>query len=121
MIEAPLPAGAGAGPPGTARIAAETTDRVELEVEATRAALLVLSDQDAPGWRAEVDGALRPIVTANYLARGVRIAPGDHRVVFRYRTPGLREGWLALGAALAAIAGWWLARRRNRGVAGQAG
>jgi hypothetical protein len=113
VIEGPLPAGVVAGPPGPARIVAEENGRVEVEVEPARLALLVLSDQFAPGWRAEVDGQPRPIAAANYLARGVWVEPGRHRVVFTYRAPGLREGWLLLALALAATGAWGLAGARG--------
>jgi hypothetical protein len=114
VVESTLPDPVPAGPAGTAAVAGETTDRVEVEVDAQRRALLVLNDQVAGGWRAEVDGRERPIVTANYLARGVWVEPGRHRVVFRYRAPGLLEGWALLAAGAAALAAWGLRRRRAR-------
>lgn len=117
VIEAPVPEAVSGGPPGAATITADRPDRIEVQVQAARRALLVLSDQDAPGWWAEVDGQPRPIVTANYLARGVWIEAGPHRVVFRYRAPGLLAGWAVLATALAAVGAWTLLRRRRRGRA----
>lgn len=114
VIEAPLPAEVPEGPPGTAVITAFGTDRVEVEVRALRRALLVLNDQDAPGWQADVDGQPTPIVTANYLVRGVWVESGPHRVLFRYRAPGLLAGWIVLAMGLAALGIWALALRRRR-------
>jgi hypothetical protein len=113
VVEGPFPDQAGAGPPGGARIARSSTDEVVVEVEALRPALLVLNDQVAPGWRALVDGTERPILTANYLARGVWVDAGRHRVDFVYRTPGLAEGWAAVGALGVALVGWGVWRRRS--------
>jgi hypothetical protein len=101
-------------PGGSARILEDAGERVEVDavVWGEGTALLVLSDQLAPGWTAELDGSPAEIVRANYLARGVWVPAGRHRVVFRYRTPGLWEG-VALAAALAAALGADALRRRR--------
>jgi uncharacterized membrane protein YfhO len=81
-------------------------------VAAEGAGLLVLNDVFTTGWTAEVDGRPAEIVPANYLARGVWVPAGAHRVAFRYRTPGLLAGWLILaggGLVLALLA--WRERR----------
>jgi uncharacterized membrane protein YfhO len=62
----------------------------------------VLLDSFAAGWTATVDGVPARIERADLLARAVAIPPGEHEVVFAYRTPGLR-----LGVSVSAIA--WLA------------
>lgn len=122
VVEAPVPASQPAGPPGTATLVAEGTDRVDVEIDALRPALLVLNDQAAPGWRAEVDGREQPILTANYLVRGVWVDAGRHQVKFQYRAPGLRLGWLFFVALLGALGVWALALgvSRRRGPAGAA-
>lgn len=58
-----------------------------------------------PGWSAQVDGRPVPIERAEELVMAVAAPPGEHRVVFTYRTPGLRAG-----AAISAFT-WaaWLA------------
>jgi hypothetical protein len=112
-VEGPVPEVQSFG--GTARIVADEGERVALDVAVPAAApaLLVLADQEAPGWTAEVDGAPAEIVRANFLARGVWIPPGRHAVLFRYRTPGLLEG-LAIAASLAAaLAAASLVERRG--------
>jgi hypothetical protein len=109
VLEAPVPAGYAAQ--GEARIARDEPEQVVVEVTASRDALLVLSDQHAPGWTARVDGRPAPILRANHLVRGVWVPAGRHEVAFRYRTPGLREGAAVAAAFLAALAAWALARR----------
>ncbi len=113
VIEAPVP-DAYRPPAGTARIAADEPERVAVETEADGPALLVLNDAHAAGWTAEVDGRASAILHANYLARGVWVEAGAHRVEFRYRTPLLREGWAALLLGAAALAGAAAVRRRRR-------
>lgn len=119
VVEAPLPPGLGTGG-GTVRISRDEPDRVELDVSAAAPSLLVLNDQDAPGWTATVDGVAAPIVTANYLARGVFVRAGSHRVAFSYRTPGLAAGAAVAVLAAGALAAWKVLRDRRR-AGGDAG
>lgn len=116
VLEAPVPASY-APPRGEARIAVNLPERVEVEAQADGPALLVVNDQYAFGWSAEVDGRRAEILPTNYLARGVWLEPGAHRVVFRYRTPMLLEGALVAAAAALVLAGWAAARvpRARRG------
>jgi len=111
VLEAPLPAGY-LPPGGEARITSDEPSRVELAARADGTALLVLNDVYAAGWSAEVDGAAAEILPVNYLARGVWIPAGSHRVTFSYRTPWLAGSWAALGLAALAAAAWALRRRR---------
>jgi hypothetical protein len=112
VLEGPVPPDY-VPPAGTARVAADRGERVEVEVVADRRALLVLNDAFAPGWTATVDGRPAAILAANYLARGVWVEAGAHRVAFAYRTPGLREGWGLCAAGCALLGGAALWRRRR--------
>lgn len=91
-------------------------ERLDLECLAPAPGFAVLLDEWAPGWEAAVDGAPAPLLRADGLFRAVAIGPGEHRVVFRYRAPGLRLGLSVSAAAavfLAAFA-WWPGRARRR-------
>ncbi len=102
-------------PAGEAHLAVDLPERVGVETTSDGPALLVLNDAYAAGWRATVDGRPAEILPANYMARGVWVPAGSHRVEFTYRTPGLREGWAVFAAGALALAGWAaLARRRAR-------
>jgi hypothetical protein len=114
VVEGPVPPGY-AAPRGAARIAVDRPERVEVDVAADGPALLVLNDAFAAGWSVTVDGTPAEILPANYLARGVWVGAGAHRVEFAYRTPGLREGWAVFLASGAALAGWGALRRRGEG------
>ena len=63
--------------------------------------LLVSRDANYPGWHAVVDGVERPIVTTNYLFRGVWLDAGVHRVEFRFEPHPISRGLLI--AAVAAL------------------
>lgn len=108
------PAGAPA-PGGAAQVAitAYGAGAVSLEVDAPRPGLLVLTDQDYPGWRASVDGAPAPIHRADYLFRGIPIAAGRHRVELVYRPASLAVGAAGSAVALLAIAALALGGRRR--------
>jgi hypothetical protein len=97
-------------PTGEVVIVADEGERVEVVTTADGPALLVLNDQIAPGWTATVDGRPAQIFAANYLARGVWVDAGEHRLVFRYRTPGLLPGIALALLALVGLGGWALIR-----------
>ena len=59
---------------------------------------MVLVDAWAPGWSVAVDGKPAPIERVDALLRGVFVTAGEHRIAFRYQTPGLR-----LGAAVSVL------------------
>ncbi len=93
-------------------------DRVQLEVRARRAAVVVLLDSYDPGWRAWVDGQPARILRANVAFRAVPVPAGEHRVEMRYRPPALILGIalsvLTAAIALASAAAIALGRRRRR-------
>jgi hypothetical protein len=115
VVEEPPPPGV-APASGSARIVADEGERLELEVATDARSLLVLNDAFCPGWSATVDGAPARLLPANYLARGLWLEPGAHRVVFRYRTPGLAAGAALSALTLAALAAWAVRARRRAAV-----
>jgi hypothetical protein len=92
---------------GSARIARDDPERVEVETESAGPAYLFLADAYDPGWTATVDGAPTAIRPAQVAFRAVFLPAGKHRVVFTYRPAGFDRG-LAISAvgglvALAAL------------------
>jgi hypothetical protein len=67
-----------------ARITAWRPDRVEIVTDTDRESELVLRDLAYPGWVAEVDGIETPIRPVDVLFRGIKVPPGNHRVVLRF-------------------------------------
>lgn len=84
-------------------------ERVELSAHVEgQGVVLVLSDAWYPGWEARVDGQPTPVLRADGLFRAIRITPGDHEVVFTYRSRpfeiGLIISLVSLVALIAALA-----------------
>ncbi|HEY1250379.1 MAG TPA: YfhO family protein [Thermoanaerobaculia bacterium] len=82
------------------RLLGRGPSRLALQATAPAPAFLVLTESWERGWRATVDGADAPVLRADAAFRAVRIPAGAHRVEFRYRPPGLREGLLLGGVGL---------------------
>lgn len=94
-------------PIGPCPLLARWPEEVTLDCASPDGGFAVLLDEWAPGWSATVDGRAETVLPADGLFRAVPVGPGRHRVVFRYRTPGLRIGavvalasWFALAALL---------------------
>lgn len=115
----PPPAGqAGATPRTAAVITTEEAERVEVAVAVAEpeGGYLLLRDGWDPYWRATVDGADAQVLQADSLFRAVRVAAGEHRVVFTYRpTPGYAGAWLSAltAAVLLLVPGWAWWRHRQ--------
>jgi len=108
-----LPAAQGnAAEPGTVEWIDQKPERLELRSVSSDAGWVVVTDNDYPGWTAELDGSRVPIQRANHLFRAVEVPRGDHRIVFRYAPSSWLLGgagsFLALGGTLA----WLLIGRR---------
>lgn len=99
--------------PGPSKVVIQTyaCNRVTLEAELEKPGLLVLADQDYPGWVARVDGQTRPIVIADGALRGVFLGPGVHQVEFLFQPAPFWLGLKLALAALAALALWAAAER----------
>ena len=107
---APTPAPAPLSP---CRARQPRPEEVLLDCDSPAGGYAVLLDEWAPGWSAAADGRPAPILLADGLFRAVAVAPGPHRILFRYRTPGLRTG--ATVSLLAWLAGAaWLLWARHR-------
>ena len=89
---------------GRAMLLSRSALEVRVDTSAPAASFLVLTDSHAPDWHVEVDGHPAELLRANQMFRGVALAPGSHRVIFRYRPAALFWGIaisLATGLAVA--------------------
>jgi O-antigen/teichoic acid export membrane protein len=108
---------------GTAAIADYRLSGVTVTATVTGTAWLVVSDANAPGWSATVDGVAAPVLTADGIFRAVRLTSGSHQVAFRYLPFSLQYGAYGtfLGLIILAIIGTLPLWRRLTGhYAGQA-
>jgi hypothetical protein len=98
---------------GVARILEGKPDRWTVATQADAAGYLVVTEANAVGWRAEVDGRAVPMLTANILFRAVRVPSGTHTVVMRYRPAAVPWGLAASGTAVIVTGALLLSTRRK--------
>jgi hypothetical protein len=70
----------------------ETPDDIELQVTATEAGIVVLSQMNYPGWNVYVNDQRKTMLQPNLALMGVALPPGQHEVRFSYEP----DGWPAL-------------------------
>jgi hypothetical protein len=120
LIEQRCPACPPAGRPGLAGTVHNTRwdpGSVTVDLDASRAGVLVVSQAFFKGWRATVDGRAAPVMRVNGLVQGVPVGAGRHRVTLRYRAPGLGAGAVVSAATLFVLLAWWAVDRRRRRAA----
>ena len=88
---------------GTARVVRSGNDRVEIEVDATKPSVLVLTDSFHPNWDARVNGHAEHVGRVNGVVRGVVVPPGRSTVVFRYHSRARAAGVVVSFATLVAL------------------
>jgi hypothetical protein len=109
LVEAPTGINSGTiATPGSAEVTRHEPNRVEVKTVSTVPAILVLSENHYPGWRAYVDGGAVDILRVDYNLRGVTLPAGSHLVKFVYQPKSVLIGsivslltlaWLLLWAA----------------------
>lgn len=72
---------------GAVRFLSYAPKDIVLETEASVPSVLLLNDKYDPTWTVAVDGQPQPLLRANFIMRGVSLAEGRHRVVFRFKPP----------------------------------
>lgn len=77
---------------GTATIIHYGANRVEVSVDTERDAVLVLTDNYYPGWKAFINGKEKSIFRANYAFRAVAVPSGTNTVSFLYQPDSFRNG-----------------------------
>ena len=79
---------------------------------------LLLRDRWDPYWSATADGQPAEVLKAYGLFRAVRLAPGEHEVVFTYRPTPFYVGCGVSAATAILLLALWLVSRRRVGDAG---
>lgn len=101
-------------PASAARITSYQSRHVVIEADSSAPSVLMLTDTNYPGWRAYLNGRRVPIVSANYLFRGVIVPPGKNTVEFTYEPNSFRFGAAIALAALIVLSALLLRERRQR-------
>jgi hypothetical protein len=82
---------------GRAEITTYEPNRLNLQTHSSGNSILVLSENDYPGWRVYIDGQPADVLRVNFALRGVAIPTGEHQVSFVYRP------WSAMGGLLISL------------------
>jgi len=78
---------------------------LDIEANAARPALLVMSEIFYPGWRARVDGQVVPLMRADDVISAICLPAGEHHITLRYEPTSFKLGCVATGlCVLAALA-----------------
>ena len=116
LTEAPPLALQGGPVAGTVTWLERTPNRLRLAVATEQPALLVVSDNWFPAWRATVNGTEQPLLRAYHSLRAVPIPAGEHTVEMVYESALVRTSiWISLLLFLAVVgaAGFDLWRERS--------
>jgi len=83
------------------RLNLDNPNRIEVDIEVNKPAMLVLTEVWYPGWGATIDGRAAPLYRVNYCQRGIWLEKGKHEVRFRFLPLAWRWG---MGISLGVIA-----------------
>ncbi len=89
-------------------------NRMIIEAEIRRPALLVTTDVYHPAWAVRVDGERREPLQVNYLQRAVPVRPGDRIVEWSFRPASVKWGFVLLAFGLTLLAAIIIRLRRAR-------
>ena len=111
---APSPVGA-ATPAGVVDAIDIGDSRIRVGLAVAAAGILVVTDVNYPGWTVEVDGAPRPVMTADHAFKAVAVKPGDRWATFSYAPASFAFGGaLSLVSLLFAVTVLASTRARSR-------
>jgi hypothetical protein len=108
----------GDGGRGEARITKRGLNRIEIDVDTDREAILWLSEIWYPAWKATVNGEKTEIHRANHSFRAVTVPAGSSKVVFKFDSLLFNIGALISSLTLIAALAYLLAGvvKRKRGA-----
>ena len=93
------------------RVTGRTLNSVRVEARLACRGLVIVSDNDYPGWTATIDGRATPVLTANVALRAVLVEAGTHDIAFRFRPASLY--WGAVLSLFGLLLGVAAATRRS--------
>lgn len=85
---------------GEVTVVRDQDTRLDFDVKSRAISVLVVTDTYYPGWEATIDGQPTKIYPANIRQRAVVVPPGDHKVLFIYRSRSFYTGILITGVSL---------------------
>jgi hypothetical protein len=97
-------------------------ERIEVSVDLDRQAVVSVAQQALPGWTLTVDDEQADVVEVDGIFLGARVPPGEHEIVFTYRSPWLTAtivlSLLAIAATISLAVADMVQSRRRAQVAG---
>jgi hypothetical protein len=102
LVDAELPLAPAAASAESVRVVSYEPDALQLETTTSGDALLVLSENNYPGWRAWVDNRETDIHAADIAFRGVLVPRGTHSVYMQFK-PQILSWSIALTLATALV------------------
>lgn len=105
------------GPRPDVRITLLSPQRIDIDARGDGNAMLVLAQQDYPGWQATRDGVPIPTFRANDVAMAFELPPGTHHYEIVYRPIAFYGGAVLSALALVVVALVALATPRGRTIA----
>lgn len=91
---------------GSAEVTRHEPNRVDVKTVSAAPAILVLSENQYPGWRAYLDGAAVETFRVDYNLRGVALPAGSHLVEFVYQPRSVLLGLVISLLVLALLLLW---------------
>lgn len=102
------------------RIDFSNPNRVDVEIEINRPAMLVFTEVWYPGWKAKVDGKPVPLLRVNYLQRAVWLEEGGHKVTLSFSPSswivGAGISLVCWGLVIIFAVGYWIRRYRFKSL-----
>jgi Predicted membrane protein len=91
---------------GSAEVTRHESNRVEVKTASVAPAILVLSENYYPGWRAYLDGHPVKTLRVDYNLRGVALPAGSHLIKFVYQPKSVLIGLLVSLSTLVLLGLW---------------
>jgi hypothetical protein len=79
------------------------TSSAVIRIDAPRAGIVVLRQQNAPGWTVTVDGKDAQRLVVDDMFRAVDVGPGQHEIIWRYRPLSLIVGAVVTALTLLSL------------------
>ena len=93
-----------------------TPNKVEVEVEATEPALVVVSQSYYHNWHACLGKERAPLFRANHAFQALQVPAGRHEIKLLYRDRAFHFGIVISALSLVAVVIFWQRERRRRAV-----
>jgi hypothetical protein len=107
LVEAPTGTNFGNGAtPGSTEVTRHEPNRIDVKTVSSSPAILVLSENHYPGWRAYIDGGAVETLRVDYNLRGVALPAGSHLVKFVYQPKSVLVGLIVSLLTLASLLFW---------------